>query len=59
MAQSFGTTRSMAWHEIFWVMLARHEHEGHAVPRISARAGYMARPAFWAVLGPARPENGK
>jgi hypothetical protein len=36
MAQSFGTTRSMAWYEIFLVVLARHEHEGRAVSKISA-----------------------
>jgi hypothetical protein len=37
MARSFGTTRSTTRHEIFWAVLARHEYEGHAVPRISAR----------------------
>jgi hypothetical protein len=51
--RSFSTTRSTARHEIFWTVLARHEHEGRAVPRISTR------PATWPGphLGPARHKN--
>jgi hypothetical protein len=33
----FGTTRSTTRHDKFWAVPARHECEGRAVPRISAR----------------------
>jgi hypothetical protein len=43
--------RPEAHHEIFWAMLARHEHEGHAVPRISARRATRLGPHFGPCLG--------
>ena len=50
-ARSFVTTQSTARHEIFWAMPARHEHEDHAVPRISARRAIWHDPHFGPCLG--------
>ena len=42
---------SIARHEIFWAVPARHKHEGGAMPRISVRQAVWRDPYFGSCLG--------
>jgi hypothetical protein len=54
MTRSFSMARSTARHGIFWVVPSMTRIRGPCRAYNLGMAGYMARPAFWIVFGPAR-----